>query len=106
MAKNPSSEHREENFAAHIRLAGVVVGALGLWGMNQTVTPPDTARLEGALNVRVQDVCAGSGVGHGGLVRDPLVLGLVARALDGAMPRPPAPADCAALRASGTRAGG
>jgi triacylglycerol lipase len=72
---------------------------------DQTVTPPASARLQGAVNVRVQDVCAGSGIGHGGLVRDPLVLGLVVRALDGALPRPPAPADCAALRASGARAG-
>ena len=68
---------------------------------DQTVTPPASARLEGALNVRLQDVCAGSGVGHGGLVRDPLVLGLVVRALDGALPRPPGPGDCAALRAAG-----
>jgi triacylglycerol lipase len=65
---------------------------------DRTVTPPDTARLEGALNVRVQDVCAGSRVGHGGLVRDPLVLGLVARAVDGALRGPPGPADCAGLR--------
>jgi triacylglycerol lipase len=65
---------------------------------DRTVTPPDTARLEGALNVRVQDVCAGSRVGHGGLVRDPLVLGLVARAVDGTLRGPPGPADCAGLR--------
>jgi triacylglycerol esterase/lipase EstA (alpha/beta hydrolase family) len=65
---------------------------------DQTVTPPASARLEGAVNVRVQDVCASSEVGHGGLVRDPLVLGLVARALDGALAAPPGPADCAALR--------
>jgi triacylglycerol esterase/lipase EstA (alpha/beta hydrolase family) len=73
---------------------------------DQTVTPPASASLQGAVNVRLQDVCAGAGVGHGGLVRDPLVLGLVARALDGALPRPPAPAECAALRASGALAGG
>jgi triacylglycerol lipase len=73
---------------------------------DQTVTPPASARLEGAVNVRLQDVCAGAGVGHGGLVRDPLVLGLVARALDGALPRTPAAADCAALRASGALAAG
>jgi triacylglycerol lipase len=65
---------------------------------DRTVTPPASARLEGALNVRVQDVCAGSRVGHGGLVRDPLVLGLVVRALDGDLRGPPGPADCAALR--------
>jgi triacylglycerol lipase len=68
---------------------------------DRTVTPPASARLEGAVNVRVQDVCAGSGVGHGGLVRDPLVLGLVARALAGALPRPPPPAACAGLRSGG-----
>src|ERR671922_92993 len=62
---------------------------------DQTGTPRASARLEGAVNVRVQDVCAGSEVGHGGLVRDPLVLGLVARALDGALAAPPGPADCA-----------
>jgi len=73
---------------------------------DQTVTPPASASLQGAVNIRLQDVCAGAGVGHGGLVRDPLVLGLVARALDGALPRPPAPAECAALRASGTLAAG
>jgi triacylglycerol lipase len=65
---------------------------------DRTVTPPDSARLEGALNVRVQDVCAGSRVGHGGLVRDPLVLGLVARAVDGSLRGLPGPADCAGLR--------
>jgi triacylglycerol lipase len=70
------------------------------------VTPPASASLQGAVNVRLQDVCAGAGVGHGGLVRDPLVLGLVVRALDGALPRPPAPAECAVLRASGTLAAG
>jgi triacylglycerol lipase len=73
---------------------------------DQTVTPPASASLQGAVNVRLQDVCAGAGVGHGGLVRDPLVLGLVARALDGALPRLPAAAECAALRASGALAGG
>jgi triacylglycerol lipase len=73
---------------------------------DQTVTPPASASLHGAVNVRLQDVCAGARVGHGGLVRDPLVLGLVVRALDGALPRPPAPADCAALRATGAQARG
>jgi len=73
---------------------------------DQTVTPPASASLQGAVNVRLQDVCADAGVGHGGLVRDPLVLGLVVRALDGTLPRPPAPAECAALRASGALAAG
>jgi triacylglycerol lipase len=69
---------------------------------DQTVTPPASAVLAGARNVRVQDVCAASGVGHGGLVTDPLVLGLALRALDGTLRGAPGPADCATLEAAGT----
>ncbi len=72
---------------------------------DQTVTPPSSAVLAGARNVRVQDVCAGSAVGHGGLARDPLVVGLVERALDAGFARPPGAADCAALRADGAAHG-
>jgi triacylglycerol lipase len=68
---------------------------------DQTVTPPASAVLAGARNVRVQDVCAASGVGHGGLVTDPLVLGLAVRALQGTLPGAPGPADCATLEAAG-----
>ena len=68
---------------------------------DQTVTPPASAVLEGAANIRVQDVCASARVGHGGLVADPLALGLVVGALDGTLPRPPGAGDCAALRAAG-----
>jgi triacylglycerol lipase len=68
---------------------------------DQTVTPPATARLEGATNVRVQDVCPSVSLGHGGLVADPLALGLVVEALAGTLPDPPGQGDCAALRAAG-----
>ncbi|HKF00451.1 MAG TPA: lipase [Actinomycetes bacterium] len=68
---------------------------------DQTVTPPASARLDGAVNVRVQDVCADAAFGHGGLVRDPLALGLVVRAVDDGLARPPAPGDCLALRTLG-----
>ena len=37
------------------------------------MTPPDSARLDGALNIPVQSVCAGAQVGHGELPRDPFV---------------------------------
>lgn len=73
---------------------------LSVWSTDdQTVTPPDTARLPGAVNVAVQDTCAGARVDHGGLPNDPAVVGLVLRALG---PGPlTASGDCAALRAAG-----
>ena len=73
-----------------------------IWtALDQTVTPPATATLEGATNVRVQDVCASAQVGHGGLVTDPLALGLVVGALAGSLPEAPGAGDCATLRAAG-----
>jgi triacylglycerol lipase len=73
-----------------------------IWtALDQTVTPPATASLDGAANIRVQDVCASARLGHGGLVADPLALGLVVEALAGTLPDPPGAGDCAALRAAG-----
>jgi triacylglycerol esterase/lipase EstA (alpha/beta hydrolase family) len=71
---------------------------------DQTVTPPASAVLEGAVNVRVQDVCADAAFGHGGLVRDPLALGLVVRAVEGGLSKAPGSVDCQPLRALGTLA--
>jgi len=77
-----------------------------IWtALDQTVTPPATATLEGAANVRVQDVCPSARLGHGALVADPLALGLVVQALEGTLPDPPGADDCAALRASGSGGG-
>mgnify|MGYP002779022183 CR=1 FL=1 len=53
---------------------------------DETVTPPDSARLEGALNVTVQSVCRGAQVGHGQLTTDPRVQGLVLAALEAGEP--------------------
>jgi triacylglycerol lipase len=73
-----------------------------IWtSFDQTVTPPATARLEGAANIRVQDVCPSARLGHGDLIINPLALGLVVEALDGTLPDPPGRGDCAALRAAG-----
>jgi triacylglycerol lipase len=75
---------------------------LSLWTkVDQTVTPPDSARLAGAVDVEVQDICADSQVQHGQLPTDPLTAGLVLRALGTARLTVPGPADCAPLRALG-----
>src|SRR5512133_2362688 len=77
-----------------------------IWtALDQTVIPPATAALDGAANIRVQDVCPSARLGHGDLVTSPLALGLVVEALEGTLPDPPGPGDCAALRAVGTAAG-
>ncbi len=62
-----------------------------------TVTPPDSARLDGALNLTVQSVCADSTVGHGQLPTDPLVQGIVLAELASGQPVELGPADCARL---------
>jgi triacylglycerol lipase len=75
-----------------------------IWtALDRTVTPPATAVLEGAANIRVQDVCASSQVDHGGLVTDPLPLGLTLGALEGTLPSEPGAGDCARLQATGAR---
>ena len=66
---------------------------LALWTeQDETVTPPESGRLEGAVALAVQDVCPGRVVSHGELPRDPAVTGLVRTAL-GAAPLA-APAGC------------
>jgi triacylglycerol lipase len=77
-----------------------------LWtGQDETVTPPESAQLAGAVDVEVQSVCADARVSHGQLPRDPLVVGLVLRALaERPLEERPAASECAALRSAGTRA--
>jgi triacylglycerol lipase len=76
---------------------------LSIWTQDdQTVRPPDSARLAGAVNVPVQTICPDAQLQHGQLPTDPLVTGLVLRAIGTAAPTPPNPADCAALRAAGS----
>jgi triacylglycerol lipase len=66
--------------------------------VDQTVTPPDSAELEGAVEVPVQDVCADSRVGHGQLPSDPLVQGIVLAELAAGPPVELGPDECAQLR--------
>jgi hypothetical protein len=83
--------------------APVPVPWLSVWTRDdQTVTPPDSARLAGAVNVAVQDVCPGAQVQHGQLPSDPLVVGLVLRHLGGpSAPGAPTAGDCTPLRQLG-----
>jgi triacylglycerol lipase len=64
---------------------------------DETVTPPESARLEGALNLTVQSVCADAQVRHTDLPRSPLVQQIVLAQLAAGDPVPLGPADCARL---------
>jgi triacylglycerol esterase/lipase EstA (alpha/beta hydrolase family) len=67
---------------------------------DQTVQPPDSARLAGALNIPVQSVCAEADVSHGTLPTDPLVEQMVLAELHAGAPQRLAATDCARLRAA------
>jgi triacylglycerol lipase len=55
---------------------------LSVWTENdETVQPPDSARLAGAVNVPLQSICPSARVAHGDLPTDPDVTALVLRAL-------------------------
>lgn len=55
---------------------------LSIWTENdETVQPPDSARLAGAVNVPLQSICPSSRIGHGDLPTDPQVTALVLNAL-------------------------
>ena len=61
---------------------------------DHTVTPPDSAELDGALNIDVQQVCPGSTTTHGGLPSDPVVLATVDSALGVGPPKAPSGVTC------------
>jgi len=70
---------------------------VSLWTIrDQVVTPPESARLDGALNVAVESVCGDDpGLGHAQLPTDPAVQSLVLAALAPTAPTALTRADCA-----------
>lgn len=76
---------------------------MSVWTDNdETVVPPDSARMAGAVNVPLQTICADAVVSHSALPTDPLVTGLVLRTLAAATVTAPTERDCEALRATGS----
>ncbi len=68
---------------------------VSVWSTTDQVSaPPDTARLEGALDVTVQSLCPGRRTPHDGLPRDPVVLALLGSALGSGPPEVPRVVDC------------
>lgn len=69
---------------------------LSLWTTDdQTVTPPASARLAGALNVPIQSVCPAVQVSHSQLPTNPAVTAMVLQALRSGPVRTPTASDCA-----------
>ena len=58
---------------------------------DQVVTPTSSAALDGALNLRVQDLCPTATTPHGGLPGDPVVLAALRTTLGVALPTAPPP---------------
>jgi triacylglycerol lipase len=87
-------------------LLGLPVGAVpgprwvSVWTrQDDVVTPPSSGRLEDAVDVELQAVCPSDRVNHGGLPDDPLVAGIVVRALAPTpLTAPPRPSQCKELR--------
>ncbi len=68
---------------------------LSLWTTgDKTVTPPDSARLAGAIDVPLQSVCPRQRVSHSQLPASPAVTAIVLRAIGPGPLRRPTPGDC------------
>lgn len=72
---------------------------VSLWSTSdQVVTPPDSARLAGAVDIVLQDVCSGVRVQHDELPASPLVQAIVLAEIATTPVVTPRPADCGRLR--------
>jgi triacylglycerol lipase len=78
-------------------LAGLQVGDpaglprwLSLWTTDDTtVTPPDSARLAGAISVAIQSLCPAARISHSQLPTSPIVTAIVLEAIGAGPLRPP-----------------
>jgi triacylglycerol esterase/lipase EstA (alpha/beta hydrolase family) len=71
---------------------------ISIWTTQDTVvTPPDSARLDGALNLPVQSVCVGARLSHNQLPGSPLVHEMVLLQLGTGKPEALGPDDCARI---------
>jgi hypothetical protein len=61
---------------------------------DRVVTPVESAALDGALNILVQDLCPGSTAAHGDLPRDPVTLAALSSVLGAGPPSPPTGVKC------------
>ena len=61
---------------------------------DQVVTPPDSARLPGALDVQLQSICPAARVSHSQLPTSPVVIAMVLQALGRSPLTRPTAADC------------
>ncbi len=68
---------------------------LSIWTVrDEVVVPPGSARLDGATNLVLQDLCPGLATTHGGLPGDPVVDRIVRQAVGAAQLAPPTRAVC------------
>jgi triacylglycerol lipase len=83
-----------------VERAPVPLPWLSIWTENdETVTPPDSARLDGAVNLPLQQLCPGVRIGHSELPGSPLVGAIVQAALSQApLTSRPANTVCAQVR--------
>jgi triacylglycerol lipase len=70
---------------------------VSIWTTDDQISiPPQTASLDGALDVAVQSVCPGRSVTHGQLPEDPAVIAMVLAELGRRLPVVPPPSVCRA----------
>jgi triacylglycerol lipase len=69
---------------------------VSIWSTDdRTVVPPDSASLDGALNLSVQSICPDAVVSHGNLPRTPTVMAMIIDVLGPGDPTLPTSALCA-----------